>query len=85
MEQFSIERAKQGGIIQTRCGFKVNNINFNSGIAELPIAATVMEVVTEMVRRKKVTRIEPCLTLYHADGRLYDDKDDDFDLVIEEQ
>lgn len=89
MEQFSIEKAKQGGTIQTRCGFKVTNIDYNSGIEETPIAAVVVEVIKEKVgrgRKKHIeTHTENCLTLYHADGRLYDDREDDWDLVIVEE
>lgn len=94
MEQFSIEKAKQGGTIQTRCGFKVTKISCDTGIEEFPIAAVVMEVVLEndgrrskRRLRKKLTKahIEPNMVLYHADGRLYEDKDDDFDLVIMEE
>lgn len=94
MEQFSIERAKQGGIIQTRCGFKVTKISYDTGIEEFPIAAVVMEVVLENDGRRRKRRlrrkltkvhIEPNMVLYHADGRLYEDKDDDFDLVIVEE
>lgn len=94
MEQFSIEKAKQGGIIQTRCGFKVTKISCDTGIEEFPIAAVVMEVVLENDRRKRKwrlrkkqpkTHIEPNMVLYHADGRLYEDRDDDFDLVIVEE
>lgn len=94
MEQFSIERAKQGSIIQTRCGFKVTKISYDTGIEEFPIAAVVMEIVVENERRRRKrrlrnkhvkTHIEPNMVLYHADGRLYEDKDDDFDLVIMEE
>lgn len=84
--EFSIEKAKQGGTVQTRCGFEVTRIDYNSGVEDLPIAAVVMEVVTEKKgrRRKKKTHIEPCMTLYHADGHLNEDKDDDWDLIIVE-
>ena len=77
----------------TRCGFEVKQIKYDSGIEDLPIAAVVMEVVklTDGRRRKRrlqkklaKTRIEPCMTLYYADGRLYDDRDDDWDLIIVE-
>lgn len=94
MEQFSIEKAKQGGIVQTRCGFKVTKISYDTGIEEFPIAAVVMEVVLENDGRRRKRRlrrkltkvhIEPNMVLYHADGRLYEDKDDDFDLVIIEE
>ena len=92
--EFSIEKAKQGGIVKTRCGFEVKKIDYNSGIEDMPIAAVVMEVVTETDGRKRKrrlrkklakTHIEPCMTLYHADGRLHEDKDDDWDLIIEEE
>lgn len=94
MNNFSIERAKQGSTVKTRCGFEVKKIQYDSGIEDFPIAAVVMEVVTETDGhkrkrrlRKKLTKthIEPCLTLYHADGRLNVDKDDDWDLIIEEE
>ena len=93
MNNFSIERAKQGGTVMTRCGFEVKKIQYDSGIDDFPIAAVVMEVVKLSDGRKRkrrlqkkltTTRIEPCLTLYHADGRLNDDKDDDWDLIIVE-
>lgn len=94
MEKFSIEKAKQGGSVKTRCGFKVTKIDYNTGIEDMPIAAVVMEIVTETDGRKRKrrlrkklakTHIEPCMTLYRSDGRLYADKDDDWDLIIEEE
>ena len=86
MGRFSVERALRGCAIETRCGFEVTRIDLNTGDPEFPIAAIVMEVVKKEVgrrRRKRIeTTIEPCMTMYHSDGRLHEDKDDDWDLVI---
>lgn len=91
---FSLDKAINGGRVETRCGFVVVKINFDTGIDETPIAAIVLEEISEVNgrwrtkrQRKKhtTTRIEPCMTLYHVDGRLHDDKDDDWDLVIIEE
>lgn len=83
MEEFSIKRALElgAGRLRTRCGFKVKAVG-ESGDSELPVFAIVAEVVTEGRRRRKKTHIEDNVVLYHADGRLHEDKDDDFDLVI---
>ena len=92
MEKFSIERARQGATVKTRCGFLVKTIIYDPSIDdETPVVAIVMEVVEKYGGRKRKKRfrkkltetsIEPCTTLYHTDGRLYADKDDPFDLVI---
>lgn len=95
MEQFSIDKALELGAarVQTRCGFKVTAVG-ETLVDDLPVFAVVMEVVeeTDGRRRKKrlrkkltKTHIEPNMVLYHADGRLHEDKDDDFDLVITEE
>lgn len=82
---FNIDKAKNGATVKTRCGFEVVNLQFyNTGIDELPISAVVMEIVTLRKGRKKKSFVEPCLTLYHEDGRVYDDRLDDFDLIIKE-
>lgn len=69
--------------VRTRCGLKAIRISL-TGDNEFPICAVVLEEVVKGRGRRKKTHIENNLVLYHADGRLYEDKDDDFDLVITE-
>ena len=39
---FSLDKAINGGRVETRCGFVVVKINFDTGIDETPIAAIVL-------------------------------------------
>ena len=86
MEEFSIKKALElgAGRVRTRCGFSVKAVG-GSGDSELPVSAIVAEEVTTGRGRRKKTHIEYNLVFYHADGRLYENKDDDFDLVIKEE
>lgn len=86
MEEFSIKKALElgAGRVRTRCGFSVKAVG-ETGDTDFPVFAVVAEVVTEGRGRRKKTHIEDNVVLYHADGRLHEDKDDDFDLVIMEE
>lgn len=86
MEKFSIEKALELGIgrVRTRCGFKVKAIGETKDDS-FPIFAVVAEEVTTGRGRRKKTHIENNVVLYRSDGRLCEDTEDDFDLVIMEE
>lgn len=86
MEEFSIKKAFElgAGRVRTRCGFSVKAVG-ESGDEELPVFAIVSEKVTTGRGRRKETHYEDNVVLYHSDGRLHEDKDDGFDLVIKEE
>lgn len=86
MENLTLEKLKRleslSGV-RTRCGSNEVLKIGETGDKEFPICAVVLEVVTEGRGRRRKTRKDNTVVLYHADGRIYDDKDDDLDLMIE--
>ena len=63
MEKFSIERARQGATVKTRCGFLVKTIIYDPSIDdETPVVAIVMEVVEKYGGRKRKKRFRKKLT-----------------------
>ena len=83
-EPFSIEKVLDKKLhVVTRCGFEIRHLEIDTnGVPELPVIALVVEETTKGRGKNRTTKAECVLSMYHADGRIYEDKDDPFDLVI---